>query len=102
MRNRILFVLIIIAALFPFAATGFELAKTPIALIALAAMSLIAIAVTVGAMLYRPRPNADTDTPKQAITTIRQTPRAELAAKSSDGKPVAKKPVAAPEQKRVR
>jgi len=102
MRNKILFVLIIIAAIFPFVATGFELAKTPIALIALGVMTLVAIATTVGAMLYRPKPNPDADTPKQAITTIRQTPPADLAAKAGEAKQVTKKSVAAPEQKQVR
>lgn len=102
MRNRILFVLIIIAAIFPFAATGFELAETPIALIALGAMSLIAIAITVGAMMYRPKPNADVDTPKQAIVTIRQAPPVEPVATRGEAKPAAKKPAVAPEKKQVR
>lgn len=73
MRNRILVVLIIIAAIFPFAATGLELTGGGDfkALIALGFMTLVAIAITVAAMMYRPKRPADADTPVQAIPTIK-------------------------------
>lgn len=73
MRNTLLFVLICIAAIFPFAATGFELTGDGDlrALFALGAMSLIAIAIAVAAMLYRPKRTANADTPVQAIPTVK-------------------------------
>lgn len=71
MRNVLLAALIIIAAIFPYAATGFELTGDLAALAALAVMSLVAVAVTVGALFYRPKANADTDTPLQSIPTLK-------------------------------
>lgn len=73
MRNTLLVVLIIIAAIFPFAATGFELSGGGDlkALIALGVLTVIAIAITVAAMMYRPKRTADADTPVQAIPTVK-------------------------------
>ncbi len=76
MKNRLLVILIIIAAIFPFAATGIELiGQDLMALIALGVMTVIAFGVTFGAMRYRPKNTADVDTPMQAIPTIKPPPR---------------------------
>ena len=75
MRNRIILILIIIAAIFPFAATVVELAQNQLAALALVVLTLVAIAIPVGAMFYRPKRSPDADVPVQLIPTIKQPAR---------------------------
>lgn len=72
MRNKVLFVVIIIAAIFPFAATAFELDNNLTAMIVLGALSLVAIGIAATALLIKPKRNAELDTPVQAIPTIKR------------------------------
>lgn len=104
MRNRLILILIIIAAIFPFAATIVELAENQLAAVALVVLTLVAIAIPVGAMFYRPKRGPDADIPVQLIPTIKQPARQDGSPKgapthntpvASDGtaKPTATKPV---------
>lgn len=73
MKN-VLVVLIIIAAIFPFAATAIELTKDITAAAVLGGLTVVAIAVTTAAIMYKPKRSADIDTPKQEIPTLKGAP----------------------------
>ncbi|MBC8160056.1 MAG: hypothetical protein H7Z42_02465 [Roseiflexaceae bacterium] len=83
MKNKLLLALILIAAIFPFAVTGIELRDNLTALLALAGMSLVAVAITAVAMLYRIKPDPGSEMPKQAIPTIKQAPAQEATTKQA-------------------
>ena len=72
MKNRVIVALMIIAAIFPFAATAFELDKNLTAMAVLAALSVIAISIAATAMLIKPKRTAESDTPVQAIPTVKR------------------------------
>lgn len=107
MKNRLLVILIIIAAIFPFAATAFELTEDVLALAALGGLSLVAIIVTVAAIMYRPKRSPEIDTPVQAIPTIKGPPARKegtpkTAAQAPATKPTATGSTTKPETKRQR
>lgn len=81
MKNVLLFALIIVAAIFPYAATAIELTRDMTAALALVGMSVLTIAIALAAMFYRPKPTADTETPLQAIPSMPGARRAAAGGK---------------------
>jgi hypothetical protein len=75
MKNRLLVVLIILATVFPFAATAVELLidNNLVSVIVLGVITIIWFITIIAALVYKPRGNQSTDreTPIQVIPTLK-------------------------------